>query len=154
MGEQNQLTLCRRAVGEPRGAEDTSEDLCLESGQFLFRYIKKAAPADINHRLFVPPMSSETQLLFHAVTTADTSDVQRALAAGADVNASDKRGRNIVAYAALGDAYVFAHFLDFLLNAPTGSTLASTRRFSPGSHRPGSTSCISCCNTQTCLSTH
>jgi len=63
-------------------------------------------------------MSSEIKLLFSAVTAADASGVQLALAAGADVNASDKKGRNIVAYAALGDAYVFPHFLDFLLNAP------------------------------------
>ena len=58
-------------------------------------------------------MSQETPRLFRAVTSADAIAVQRALAAGADVNATDDRGRNIASYAALGDAYVYPLLLDF-----------------------------------------
>jgi hypothetical protein len=49
-------------------------------------------------------MTPATYELFSGILKADVTTLQGALAAGADVNATDKRGRNVVAYAALGTA--------------------------------------------------
>lgn len=49
-------------------------------------------------------MTPETLDLFRAVVDADVTAVRRALAAGADINATDGKGRNIVSHAALGEA--------------------------------------------------
>jgi ankyrin repeat protein len=49
-------------------------------------------------------MTPETHDLFRAVINPDSSIVQQALAAGADINATDELGRNVLAYAALGPA--------------------------------------------------
>jgi hypothetical protein len=51
-------------------------------------------------------MTPATYELFLAIVSADILAVQRALAAGADVNARDELGRNVLSYAALGTAYV------------------------------------------------
>src|SRR5882724_6339614 len=63
-------------------------------------------------------MSSANLRLFHALNAADSMGVQQALAAGADINATDARGRNVVSYAALGNACVSLLFLDFMLITP------------------------------------
>ena len=49
-------------------------------------------------------MTPPTAELFGAIVSADIIAVQRALVAGADVNATDEQGRNVVSYAALGPA--------------------------------------------------
>lgn len=49
-------------------------------------------------------MTPATSELFSAIVSADITAVQNALAAGADVNATDGQGRNVVSYAALGAA--------------------------------------------------
>lgn len=49
-------------------------------------------------------MTPVTAALFDAILAADIVAVQRALVAGADVNAADEQGRNVVSYAALGTA--------------------------------------------------
>lgn len=58
------------------------------------------------HSTHAPSMSPATYELFRAVITADLFAVHRALAAGADVNASDDLRRNVLSYAAFGTAYV------------------------------------------------
>jgi len=49
-------------------------------------------------------MTPETYDLFRGVVSADPAAVERALAGGADVNATDELGRNVLTYASLGTA--------------------------------------------------
>lgn len=49
-------------------------------------------------------MTPTTYDLLRAIVDVDIIGVQNALAAGADVNATDELGRNVVSYAALGSA--------------------------------------------------
>ena len=63
-------------------------------------------------------MSSSNLHLFHALTDGNPKGVEQALAGGADINATDTRGRNIASYAVLGNAYVSSLFLDLILIIP------------------------------------
>jgi len=99
-----------------------------------------AGPVDtLQLETVVPPMSSATLDLFHALSAVDSNEVRKALAAGADVNASDARGRTVVLHAALGDAYVSPLCLHFILITPTGSNSPHHLAPRPISHRSQST---------------